>query len=154
MDAVPPSAREASLAFLAAASGALVVDIVLHALIGLADVSSPASSAPSWVTAHVVERGRWVALAAILVLIARGAHGAAPDRPRIWRATGIAVMAIPVLWVLANWIVTAILFTLARRWDLDGRIFLEAGYYRSLLVDYVPWLLGGAAVVAASGHVE
>jgi hypothetical protein len=154
MDGMPHWARSASLAFLASAIAALVVDVVLHVLIGLVNVSPPASSAPWWVTAHVVERGRWVALAAILALVSRGARRAAPDRARIWQATGIAVMTIPLLWVLANWIVTAILFTLARRWDIDGRIFLEAGYYRSLLVDYVPWLLGGAAVVAASAHVE
>lgn len=150
---MPSWVRPASLAFLAATVAALVVDAILQGLIGVAQVTSQASTAPWWVTAHLVDRGRWVALAALLVVASR----ALPDEPcrsRAWRVTGTAVMAIPLLWVAAQWIVTAILFTLARRWDVDGRVFLEAGYYRGLLEAYVPWLLAGAAVVSASSHMD
>lgn len=149
-----PWARPASVAFLAAAVTALVVDAVLQGLVGVANVASPDSSAPWWVTAHLVERGRWVALAALVCVATRRIGGGPANRQEAWRTTGMAVMATPLLWVLANWIVTAILFTLAGRWDIDGRVFLEPGYYRALLVDYVPWLLGGAAVAAASSHVD
>lgn len=149
-----PWVRSASSAFLAATIVALVIDGLLQTLIGVASVASPDSSAPWWVTAHVVERGRWAALAALFALVTRGVGEGPAGRRDVWRATGMAVMAIPLLWVLANWIVTAILFTLAGRWDIDGRVFLEAGYYRALLVDYVPWLLGGTVVVAASSHVD
>ena len=144
----------ASLAFLVATITALVVDAVLQGLIGVANVASPDSAAPWWVTAHLVERGRWVAMAAILCVATRGIGGEPSSRREVWRSTGMAVMGVPLLWVLANWIVTAIVFTLAGRWDIDGRVFLEPGYYRALLVDYVPWLLGGAAVTAASSHVD
>lgn len=150
---MPSCARPASLAFLAATVAALVVDAVLQTLIGVASVTSQGSTAPWWVTAHLVARGRWVALAALVVIASRPLPDAPPGG-RAWRVTGTAVMAVPLLWVLAQWIVTAILFTLARRWDVDGRVFLEAGYYRGLLEAYVPWLLGGAAVVSASSHVD
>jgi hypothetical protein len=149
-----PWVRPASLAFLAATITALVVDAVLQGLIGVANVASPDSGTPWWVTAHLVERGRWVALAVILCVATRGIDDRPSSGKDAWRTTGMAVMATPLLWVLANWIVTVILFTLAGRWDIDGRGFLEPGYYRALLVAYVPWLLGGAAVAAASSHVD
>lgn len=151
---MPSWVRPASLAFLAATVTALVVDAVLQTLIGVANVTSQASAAPWWVTAHLVERGRWVVLAALLAFACRRRLRAGAPGTRAWRDTGAAVMAIPLLWVAAQWIVTAILFTLARRWDVDGRVFLEAGYYRGLLEAYVPWFLGGAAVVSASRHVD
>ena len=68
--------------------------------------------------------------------------------------TGLGVMAAPVLWLLATWIANGVLFTLANRWDVDGRLFLSAAYYRSLVVAYAPWLVAGLSVLGLSRHVD
>ena len=149
---MPVWVRPASHAFLAATLAALIADAALQTLVGLAAVASYGSTAPWWISAHVVERGRWVVLVALVVLANRRVAHAAPDGPQAWRMTGMAVMTIPLLWILSGWIVSAVLFTAAGRWDIDGRVFVEAGYYRNLLAGYVPWLLGGAAAVAWSSH--
>ncbi len=154
MDRIPSWARPVSRAFLAATLAALLIDALLQAGIGMASVTSASSTAPWWATAHLVERGRWVMSAIILSLIATRSPEGTPEASRAWRATGIVVIAAPILWGLAGVAVTAILFTLAGRWDIDGRVFLEPGYYRALLVAYVPWLLGGTAVMAASRHID
>ena len=60
----------------------------------------------------------------------------------------MAVITVPVAWFAAGWIVQAVLFTLAGRWDVDGRAYLAADYYRRLLTSYLPWLFGGAATLA------
>jgi len=147
--------RVAARAFLLATLTALVVDAVLATLTGLVAITGAGDGTPWWVAAHLVERSRWVVVAALLVVVARCI--ASPEEPAsraaVWRCVGIAVVAAPLLWIVATWLVQATLFTLAQRWDVDGQIFLAAGYYQSLLRGYAPWLLAGAATIAVSRHV-
>ena len=149
--------RVAARAFLLAALTALVVDDVLAAFTGLVAVTGAGDDTPWWVAAHVVERGRWVVVAALLAAVA--ACAAAPDVPMppnqaaAWRFVGIAVATTPLLWIAATWIVQATLFTLAGRWEVDGQVFLAAGYYQNLVRGYAPWLLAGATTIAVSRHV-
>lgn len=148
--------RVAARAFLAAMAAALVADALLGTLTRLVDVIGAGRGVPWWVAAHVVERSRWVVLALLLVVVSRrlpGLPGAGPDDTAVWRGVGLAVAAMPLLWLAAAWIVQAALFTAAGRWDVDGQVFLAADYYRNLLVGYAPWLLGGSAAVAVSRHV-
>ncbi len=150
--------RVAGHAFLLATVVALAVDGVLAALASLVSLGGQGGAAPWWVAAHVVERGRWVVVA---VLVAAAGRRVAmrgdlvpADTAAIWRAVGVAVMAAPIVWIAATWIVQATLFTVADRWDVDGQMFLASAYYQRLLADYTPWLLGGAATMAVSHHLR
>ena len=149
--------RIAARALLLAMMTALVVDAVLATVTGLVAVTGDGDGTPWWVAAHLVERGRFVVAAAVLV--AMSARLAAPDGPAppgsaaVWHFVGSAVVVAPLLWIVATWVVQATLFTLAQRWDVDGQIFLTVGYYQSLLRGYAPWLLAGATTIAVSRHV-
>ncbi len=152
------SLRVAARAFLLATLTALIVDAVLSMLTGLVAVTGAGDGTPWWVTAHLVERGRWVVVAALLVAltgrVASPEEPAPPSRAAVWRLVGSAVATAPLLWIVATWIVQATLFTLAGRWEVDGQVFLAAGYYQSLLSGYAPWLLAGATTIAVSRHVS
>lgn len=139
---------------LVAAIAALAADALLAAVTGLAGVAGRGAGPPWWVAAHVVERSRWVVVALLLMGLGTWSAGGEGDRAGVWRAVAIAVIVGPLLWTLAAWIVQAGLFTLAGRWDVDGRMFLSAELYRRALVDYVPWLLGGVTTRAIAGHVR
>ena len=84
--------RVAARAFLLATLTALVVDAVLATLTGLVAVAGAGDGTPWWVAAHLVERGRWVAAAALLVAVA--GRIASPEEPAsraaVWRFVGIA----------------------------------------------------------------
>ena len=75
------------------------------------------------------------------------------DAAEAWRQTGVAVIAVPLLWVLATWVVSALRFTLLGSWSTDGLVFLSSGYYRGLLVDYAPWLMAGVTVLGIRRHL-
>ena len=151
-------ARAASRAFLLAMVVALATDALLAALTRGLSVVPWSAGAPWWVAAHLVERSRWVVLAMLLMVVGRrlasSRPAAADGTGAVWRLVGGAVIAIPLLWMVAASIVQATVFTVAGRWDLDGQIYLSADYYRRLLTGYVPWLAGGAATIAMSHHVR
>ena len=149
--------RVAARAFLLAMVTALAADAVLAGLASVIAVTGAADGTPWWVAAHLVERGRWVVVAGLLVPMGGRVpfleEPAAPSTAAVWRFVGIAVMTAPLLWIVATWIVQATLFTLAGRWDVDGQVFLASGYYQTLLRGYAPWLLGGATTIGVSRHV-
>ncbi len=148
-------------AFVVATGAALVIDAALQLAMDAVRVSTY-GHAPWWITANLVERGRWVAFALLLWRVAPlliEPVGATPAPwtagPRdTWRRVGVAVAVVPLLWVAATWMVSAVRFTLLGTWDTDGRVFQSADYYSRLLVDLAPWLLSGAAVTMVSRHVE
>jgi len=153
----PPLAN-AARAFVAITVVALLADALLGFIIsGLGALGGP-PGAPWWVSGHVPERSRWVVFALLLVAVARSPLLAAVVTPlpaaTAWRAAGRLAILVPLLWIVALWLVQATLFTVAGRWDIDGRTFLEPDYYRRLFAGYTPWLLGGAAALVASRHVE
>ena len=113
-------------AFLAASAAALVVDAVLAGFTGALEVT-PASGAPWWVSAHLVEHSRWVVLALLGLVVGRRLERPRADTAAVWRVVGMLVIAVPVAWFAAGWIVQAVLFTVAGRWDVDGRAYPRRG---------------------------
>jgi hypothetical protein len=157
--------RENAFAFVVATVVALVIDAAMQLALDAVRVSSY-GSAPWWITANLIERGRWVMFAAVLwwlaprLLVGAGLPAAAPgpteddeSRREAWRQVGLAVVTIPLLWVLATWLVSAIRFTLLGSWATEGQVFLSAGYYRGIIIDYAPWLMAGATLMGVRRHL-
>jgi hypothetical protein len=162
---VTPEPRDHAFAFVVATVVALVVDAAMQLALDAVRVSSY-GSAPWWITANLIERGRWVMFAAVLWWAAPRLAGArrpaaASGRPteddesrrEAWRHVGLAVVTVPLLWVLATWMVSAIRFTLLGSWATEGQVFLSAGYYRGIIIDYVPWVMAGATLMGVRRHL-
>ena len=158
----PERVGDHAAAFVTAAAAALVVDAGLQLALDAVAVSAYGGGAPWWITAHLIERGRWVVFAVLVWCLAPRVLSredvmdeprASRDAAEAWRQTGVAVMTIPLLWVLATWMVSAVRFTLLGSWSTDGLVFLSSGYYRGLLVDYAPWLMAGVTVLGVRRHV-
>lgn len=152
---MPLPLRPLSRAFLVATAVALVGDALLALLTDLVSVAHRGPGAPWWIDAHLLERARWVAVALLLAALAalQPPRAGSPAEGDTWRSVGGAVLVAPLLWIAATWVVQAALFTAAGRWDVDGQVFLQAGYYRGLFLGYVPWLMGGVTTIAVSRHV-
>jgi hypothetical protein len=151
--------RSASRAFVLAMITSLVADGLLAALTEVTSMTGSSRGALSRMLVPIAERGRWVVLAFLFIAVARWSARAEPaaeagEDAAVWRLVGVAVMVTPLLWIAAAWLVQAVLFTLAGRWDIDGQIFLAPDYYRSLLIAYIPWFLGGVTTVMVSRHVS
>lgn len=155
--------RDRAFAFVVATAVALVGDGAMQLGLDAVRVSSY-GSAPWWITANLVERGRWVVFAAVLWWAAPRLTEPGPDaanareteaggRAEAWRQVGLTVLVFPLLWVLATWIVSAIRFTLLGSWATEGRVFLAPEYYRGILIDYAPWLMAGATLLGVRRHV-
>jgi hypothetical protein len=152
--------RAYAAAFVIATSAALVVDAALQLGLDAVHVSQFGGGVPWWVTAHLVERGRWVVLALLLWwltprLVADSAEsGSLSTTPsEAWRRVAVTVFAVPLLWIAATWIVSAGRFTLLGSWDTDGRVFLSGDYYRGVLLELAPWGMAAALVSAARRHL-
>lgn len=149
--------RPLSRAFLFAMVMAVIVDMLLAMMTRLTAVFGGPGT-PWWVAGHVLERAQWILFAAALVMLARrGDDGSACGpgvRTGAWRATGLAVAILPVLWTLAGVAIQLALVTAAGRWAIDGQMYLAPDFYRRLLVVHVPWILAGATTVVVSRHVE
>ena len=70
-----------------------------------------------------------------------------------WRQVAVALVAVPLLWLVATWAVSAVRFTLLGSWDTDGRVFLSPDYYSGQLLDLTPWILAAAVVMAVRRHL-
>lgn len=159
-----PHIRDYGIAFLVATVVALLGDAALQLVLDAVRVSSSGSS-PWWITANLVERGRWLMFAAVLWWAAPRLIGrelpavlerdtvSDDNRREAWRHVGLAVLVVPLLWVLATWMVSAVRFTLLGSWVTGGQVFLSAGYYHGIVIDYAPWLMAGAALLGARKHV-
>jgi hypothetical protein len=149
-------------AFLLATVVALVVDAVMQLALDAVRVSSYWAGAPWWVTANLIGRGRWVVFAALLWWLAPRLVAIGPDRADVppsapaeaWRQVAVALVAVPLLWLVATWAVSAVRFTLLGTWDTDGGVFLSPGYYRGLSLDLAPWILAATVVMAVRRHME
>ena len=67
-------------------------------------------------------------------------------------AVGRAMIVVPVLWVLATWLVLAVKLTIEGTWDGDGRTLLSGYYYYNVLMAYVPWAAGGITLLSLRRH--
>lgn len=155
------SLRHHGAAFLAATIAALLGNAALQFALDAVTVRQYGGAAPWWVTAELIDRGRWVVFAGLLWLLAphllRGWREAAPagegEQADAWRRVSMLVWTLPLLWVAATWLVSAARFTALGSWDTEGLAFVSADYYRALLLDYAPWLMGGAVVRVMGRHV-
>ncbi len=153
--------RHHAAAFVVAMFAALAGNGALQLALDAVRVSSRGSGIPWWITAELIGRGRWVVCALLLYLatpiLLTSGHTRTPapagNRAEAWRHVGVAVLVVPLLWVAATWVVSALRFTLLGSWSTEGLVFLSPGYYRGLVLDYVPWLIGGATVLMARRHV-
>lgn len=159
---MPAAPRASAAAFLVATTTALVVDAALQLAMDAVRVS-PSGGTPWWITANVIERGRWVIFAGLLWWLGPRLLAGEADPPVVaeadgaahaWRRVGLAVGSVPLLWIIATWAVSAVRFTVLGSWATDGRVFVSTDYYRAILLDLAPWLLASAAVFAFSRHVE
>lgn len=156
--------RPLAAAFVAATAAALVIDAALQLALDAVRVSAFGGGTPWWVTAHLIERGRWVVFALLLWALAPrliGAEGAldhppgaaASGRVEAWRLVAIAVVAVPLLWIGATWTVSAVRFTLLGSWPYDGRVFVSPDYYRGLALDLAPWFLASGTLMGVRRHL-
>jgi hypothetical protein len=160
--AAATSIRQAAVALLMGSVVALVADAIMQNLLDAARVTGRQLS-PWWITGHVMERSTWVAAALLVWLSAAvlapnpatsGVEAEAPwSRATIFLLVGRGMMALPLVWTLATWMVWAVKITLMDSWDSEGRVFLATSYYRSILLNYFPWFAGGVAVITISRHV-
>lgn len=156
------SIRNLAMAVGIGALAALLVDAALQN--ALAAVRSPGLSAttPWWMIGRVMERAPWLAAALFVWAaarpLARAAAAAWPADYVVHRAAALAVVggaliAAPLLWLAATWLVWAVKITLVGSWGSEGRIFLEGYFYSNVLMAYTPWAAGGAVLLTASRHV-
>ncbi|MEP7117408.1 MAG: hypothetical protein ABI880_07495 [Acidobacteriota bacterium] len=148
----------AGRALLAVVVVALTVDALLGGLNGALSGFLGAPAGPWWMTGHVLERSRWVVFVLLFNASARWWLGsealdASLPAPAVWRLVGTLAILVPLVWIVAQWLVLATLFTVAGRWDIDGLTYLSVDYYRRVFAGYAPWLLGGAAALVGSRHV-
>ncbi|MCC7126129.1 MAG: hypothetical protein IT178_14865 [Acidobacteria bacterium] len=152
------TAREAATAFFVAMTAALAGNAVLQLALDAMTVGG-GSGSPWWLVAGVIERGRWVALAGLLWLVAprllpHSADGAAPlARADVWQRVALLVLVLPLLWIAATWLVSALRFTALGSWTTEGRVFVAPEYYHGLLLDYAPWVIGGVVTRAVGRHL-
>ena len=155
------SLRLLSVAAVIGTSLALVTDVLLQSALALVRVDG---GGDGWLTATLLERGRWVVVAALIWIAAPAIEGAVVGESRAaspgagisrrtaFRAAGIAMIAGPVAWAVATLSLRALSITLSGDWPYEGRVFLTAYFYSSLLVSYAPWALAGAAVLGLARH--
>lgn len=150
-------------AFVVATLAALAGNGVLQLALDAVAVGTYGGGAPWWVTAEVIERGRWVVFAVLLRmagprLLTSSASSLTfsegdADRAAAWQRVGLLVLVLPLLWIAATWVVSAVRFTALDSWGTEGLAFRSTDYYRALLLDYAPWLMGGAVVRGVGRHV-
>lgn len=146
-------------AFVVVTVVALLADAALGGITAGLGAMGSGSGAPWWVVGRVPERTRWVVFALLLLPMARRVANGAVVESRLpaaagWQLVGRLAILLPLLWIVALWMVQASIFTVAGRWDIDGQIYLAGDYYRRLFAGYAPWLLGGAAAMVGGRHVS
>jgi hypothetical protein len=156
------SIRNLAIALGVGAVAALLVDAALQN--ALAAVRSPGRSSltPWWVVGRVMERSTWIAAALLVWVFAPALSGIAS---KVWPAdhvvgrvaaldgVGRAMIAMPLFWLLATWLVWAVKMTLAGSWASEGRVFMAGNYYFNVLLGYTPWASGGITLLALRRHV-
>jgi hypothetical protein len=62
------------------------------------------------------------------------------------------MIAIPVVWAVASLSLRVLTITVNGDWPFEGRMFLTAYFYSSLVLSYAPWAMGGATLLALTRH--
>jgi hypothetical protein len=150
----------------AAVAGSLLAlgcELLLRVALGAVRVDSFGSST-GWIVGTVLSRLVWPAAAGLLwlaapVLASRlEIDGVGPTidatTAAATRAVGLAMIAGPIIWLLATSVVRALAITITGSWATGGRIFVSPQFYADIVVTYAPWILGGMALVTAAGHLH
>jgi hypothetical protein len=149
-------------AFAVGAAVALVVDVVLQN--ALATVRSPGvlSMTPWWVVGRLMERSTWVAAALLVwtfaprfspVITIIWPQDHVVSRPAAFDIVGRLMLALPLLWLAATWLVWVVKITFVGGWASEGRIFVAGYYYYNVLLGYAPWAGGGLSLLMLRRHV-
>ena len=137
----------------------LVIDSLLHLALGL--VRDDPMDAPWWINARIAERSAWV-IAALLTWWAApmlasvsNLRDAAPPlrREHASRIVGTWMIAIPILWFAASWVVFAVRATLQGAWKTEAARLLEPYVYSTVVLTNAPWLLAGATLMVLARHL-
>jgi hypothetical protein len=149
--------RHVAGAVIAGSAAALAIDALLQLALSAVRVT-----APWWVNARVGEYGAWIVAAGLAWLLApmlaghagrvANAHLVLPQSGT-FGLVGTLMIVLPVLWLVATWLVTGARITTAGTWAHDGLVFLSPDYYAYVLTAHAPWVLAGAILIVVSRHV-
>jgi hypothetical protein len=157
------SIRNLAMALGVGALAALLVDAVLQNLLAAVRSLGASTTTPWWMIGRVQERSPWIVAALLVWLwapaISRAALHAWPADHGVRRGAafvlvGRAMIAAPLLWLVATWLVVAVKMTLVGSWSSEGRVFVAGYYYYNVLLAYTPWAAGGITLLALSRHVN
>lgn len=157
------SIRNLAMALGIGALAALLFDAALQN--ALAAVRSPGAPAmtPWWISGRVLERSPWIVAALLVWLwapaLSRTLSNAWPAAHVVGRGAaldvvGRAMIAAPLFWLVATWLVWAAKMTLVGSWSSEGRVFVAGYYYYNVLLAYTPWAAGGITLLALRRHVS
>ena len=141
---------------------ALVIDAALQNALDAVRSPGVGSLTPWWVIGRVAERSVWIAFALIVWLLAPALSrmiASVPPADQIvsrvsaFDAVGRSMIALPLMWLLATWLVLALRITLTGSWSDEGAIFATSGYYYNVTLGWAPWAAGGAALLMLRRHV-
>jgi hypothetical protein len=155
------SLRHLARALLLGTTVALLFDVALQNALAAAQTPGTGSLTPWWVVGRVFERGVWVVFA---LLCWAAVPTVLPAARRLWPAThtvspgsacdviGRVMFVAPLIWLAASVLILALRITLQGDWALDGSIFRTAAFYNNVLLDYLPWAVGGYVLIVVGRH--
>jgi hypothetical protein len=142
---------------MAGSAAALAIDALLQLALSAVRVTAASSVNP-----RIGEYGAWIAAAGLAWLLAPTLAGRVGQvangqlvlpRSATLVLVGTAMIVLPVLWLVATWLVTGAMITIAGDWAHDGLVFLSPDYYAHVLTANAPWLLAGAILIVVSRHL-
>ena len=157
------SIRNLALALALGALVALLVDAALQNLLAAVRSLGASTTTPWWIIGRVLERSPWIVAALLVWLgapaLSRAASSAWPAAHVVGRSAaldvvGRAMIAVPLLWLLATWLAWAAKMTLVGSWSSEGRVFIAGYYYYNVLLAYTPWAAAGMTLLVLSRHVN
>lgn len=153
--------RALSVAAVAGATAALLADLLLQGALAAVRIDA---SGWSWLPATLLDRGRWVIVAALLLMASprlaasnydsSTAIAPAGTRSSAFEIVGRGMVLLPLFWVVATWFMRAIRITIDRGWPYEGHVFLTLDFYAVAIVQYAPGALGGLMIIALSRHIR
>jgi hypothetical protein len=157
------SIRNLALALGIGALAALFVDAALQNLLAAVRSLGASTTTPWWMIGRVQQRSPWIVAALLVWLGAPALSRAAPNawpadfvvgRGAAFDVVGRAMIAVPLLWLVASWLVWAATMTLEGGWASEGRILITGQYYYNVLLAYTPWAAGGITLLVLRRHVN
>ena len=142
---------------------ALGCELLLRVALGAVSVENYGGST-DWILPTVLSRLVWPIAAGLVWLVAPlltarlRANDLVPpvdaSAAAATRVVGVAMVAGPVVWLLATSLVRALAITINDSWATGGRIFVAPQFYSDIVVTHAPWMLAGMALVTAAGHLH